>query len=126
MSVKTQIARRPLLASLLGVAGLAIIGGGAYEAVRLGARRYPPTRYDDLLYKLSDRQSAMQFGRQVLSASKSFDLRRTARSLRSRLKRKSLAAVLDADIRKGAMTEVRGWIVPQTLADLCALAAKVG
>jgi hypothetical protein len=126
MSPKTPIGRRPLLASVLGVAGLAIIGGGIYEGVHTRARRYPHTAYDDLLYKLSDRESAKQLGLQVLSQDKNFDLHGTAQMLREKLKKEDLADVLEADIRGGAVMELRGWVIPQTLADLCALAAKAG
>lgn len=126
MSLKTSIARRPLLASVLGIAGLAIIGGGVYETVRDGARHYPRTPYDDLLDKLADREGAKALGAQVLAGGKSFDPATTAEALRPRLKGKALADVLENDIRTGAVTELRGWVIPQTLADLCALAAKVG
>lgn len=125
MSLKTNIARRPLLASVLGIAGLAIIGGGVYEGIRDAKHRYPRTPYDDLLYKLADRESAKALGAQVLANDKQFDSAATASILRPRLKHKELADVLEAEIRAGAVTELRGWVIPQTLAQLCALAAKV-
>jgi hypothetical protein len=125
MSLKTDIARRPLLAGMVGVAGLALIGG-IYEGVHRATHRYPRTPYDDLLYKLSDRESAKALGAQVLSQNKAFDAQRMAQLLRPKLKRKELADVLEVDIHAGAVTELRGWVIPQTLADLCALAAKVG
>jgi hypothetical protein len=126
MSPKTPIGRRPLLASVLGIAGLAIIGGGIYEGVHTRPRRYPRTPYDDLLYKLFDRESAKQLGVQVLSQDENFDLHGTAQTLREKLKKEDLADVLEADIRGGSLMELRGWVIPQTLADLCALAAKTG
>jgi hypothetical protein len=126
MSLKTNIARRPLLASVLGIAGLAIVGGGFYEGLRDTARRYPRTPYDDLLYKLADRESAKALGAQVLAERKPFDPKAVAETLRSRLTGKELADVLEAGIRSGGVTELRGWVIPQTLADLCALAAKAG
>jgi hypothetical protein len=36
----------------------------------------------------------------------------------------SLAGVVSADLAQGRMDEVRGWLLPQTLTQLCALAAK--
>jgi hypothetical protein len=62
----------------------------------------------------------------VLARYRPFDPEQTAELLRSRLKGKALAGVLEDDIRQGAVTELRGWVIPQTLAELCALAAKVG
>ncbi|MGA9797284.1 MAG: hypothetical protein WBQ17_17295 [Rhizomicrobium sp.] len=126
MSLKTNIARRPLLASLLGVAGLAVVGGGVYEGLRNAARRYPPTPYDDLLYKLSDRESAKALGAQVLAGATHFDPKTTAKALRLKLRHKNLARVLEAEITHGDAVELRGWVIPQTLASLCALAAKAG
>jgi hypothetical protein len=126
MSLKTDIARRPLLASVLGIAGLAIIGGGVYEGVHRATHRYPRTPYDDLLYKLADRESAKALGAQVLAIEKPFDAKSVAETLRPRLKHQDLADVLEAEIRAGAVTELRGWVLPQTLVQLCALAAKVG
>jgi hypothetical protein len=126
MSPKTGIARRPLLAGVLGVAGLALVGGGIYEGLQRAARHYPRTPYDDLLYKLADRESAKALGAQVLAGDKTFDSKVAAKALRARLKRKYLVDVLEADIRNGAVIELRGWVIPRTLAALCALAAKVG
>jgi hypothetical protein len=126
MSLKSEIARRPLLASVLGIAGLAILGGGVYEGIRSTARHYPRTPYDDLLYKLADRESAKALGAQVLAERKTFDPRAAAHALRPKLKVKELADVLEAEIRSGDLIELRGWVIPQTLADLCALAAKAG
>ncbi len=124
MSLKTGIARRPLLTSALGIAGLAIIGGGVYESIHDTARRYPRTPYDDLLDKLADRESAKALGKQILTGA--FDPKATAATLRAKLKEKELADVLEADITNDATVELRGWVIPQTLAELCALAAKVG
>jgi hypothetical protein len=126
MSLKTGIARRPLLASVLGIAGLAIVGGGVYEGIRGTARHYPRTPYDNLLYKLADRESAKALGAQVLAERKTFDPEAMAQILRPKLKGKKLADVLEAEIRSGDVIELRGWVIPRTLADLCALAAKVG
>lgn len=126
MSLKTDIARRPLLASVLGIAGLAIIGGGVYEGIHRVTHHYPRTPYDDLLYKLADRESAKAMGAQVLATEKTFDVKATAHALRLHLHHRDLADVLEEEIRESAVTELRGWVIPQTLAQLCALAAKVG
>lgn len=126
MSPKSGMARRPLLAAVLGIAGLAVVGVGVYDGMRGTARRYPRTPYDDLLYKLADRESAKALGAQVLAGAKAFDPKQTADALRVQLKGKDLPDVLEADVRSGVVIELRGWVIPRSLAELCALAAKVG
>ena len=48
--------------------------------------------------------------------------RAAARELRQRFERRNLAEVLDADIREGRIAEVGGWLLPDSLAQLCTLA----
>jgi hypothetical protein len=121
---KSEIARRPFLAALFGLAGLSLIGGTAYEAAHILRRRYPPTAFDDLLDLLPDRDNAAKFGDAVLSASRSFDVSKVARDLRTRIGKQSLSDVLEVDIRTGQLTEVEGWVMPKTLTQLCGLAAS--
>ncbi len=122
---KPGIARRPLLVGLLVTGALALAGLAAIESPRLFARHYPPTPYDDLLSLLPDRDSAAQLGRAYISAQKSFDTGNTAIALRRRIAGKSLVDAADADFAEARMVEAHGWVLPETLVLLCALAAKL-
>lgn len=125
-AAKPRFARRPLLAGLLATAGLAIAGLGVIEAPRFFAPRYPPTPYDDLFARLPDRDAAVRLGAAYLSRQRSFDVRRTARTLRQRFSETSLSLALDADLAQSRLVETHGWILPETLVLLCALTAKAG
>ena len=117
-----MIERRRMLVALLGAAGLAAVGGIAYEA-GLFAPGYPRTPYDDLLAKLPDRAAAQRVGKAYLREHPDFGAKTAAASLRKRLKNGLLADMLDTDIRTNALEEVHGWVMPDSLAQLSALAA---
>jgi hypothetical protein len=119
----TGIARRPFLTVLLGALGVGVLGGLAYEAPRLFRPRFAPTAFDDLLGRLPDRSSANRFGAAFLTHKKDFDPKSVAQKLRARLSTRSLSGALDEDIDRNRIVEVNGWVVPDTLAALCALAA---
>jgi hypothetical protein len=88
------------------------------------APRYAPTPYDDLLAKLPDRDSAARLGAAYLSTHKGFNERTVAARLRQRLTNKPLAGALDADLSAARLAEAHGWVLPETLAALCAIAAR--
>jgi hypothetical protein len=111
--------RRTVISGL--AVGVAAIAGGLYRFTDLWVRHYPPTPYDDLLAELVDREQAARLGKQFGGA---FDARAQAASLRMELSNKSLDQVSASDIAAGRMTEIDGWLVPQTVAQLSALAAK--
>jgi hypothetical protein len=119
----TGVARRPFIAVLLGALGVGVLGGLAYEAPRIFRPRFSPTAFDDLLEKLPDRGNASRFGAAFLAHKKDFDARNTAQRLRARLSAMSLSSALDEDIDRARIVEVNGWVVPETLAAFCALAA---
>lgn len=119
---KSRIARRPLLASLAGVLGVAAVGGLAYETSSLFRRPYRPTPYDDLLTQLPDRDSAAKLGTAVLKHG--FDAKSAADALRHKLGHASLAQVVERDIARGELVEIHGWLLPVTLTTLAALAAQ--
>jgi hypothetical protein len=121
---KSAISRRPVLSGILAALGIAIVGGVAYEAPQLSRRRYKPSPFDDLLAKLPDRDNAGRIGAAVVAETSAFNAESTARVLRARLAATPLADAMSADFIQNRMIEVRGWILPETLADLCALAAK--
>jgi hypothetical protein len=114
--------RRTTLA--IGAGGLVAAVGG-YEGWRLLRKRYPPTPYDDLLSQLSDREAARELGRAFLSQHGKFTLPHAASALRARIGTKPLPAVLASEIAAGELIEAGHWLVPETLAGLCALAAKI-
>lgn len=110
---------------LLATAGAGVLAAAAlgYEAVRLIAR-HPPSPYDDLLSLLPDRDAAAQVGLAYLSEQPHFDSTTAAHLLRKEIGSRPLTAVLQTDIVQDRLTEVGHWLMPQTLAGLCAIAAK--
>jgi hypothetical protein len=105
-----------------------VIAGGVAAAVvaagvwRLGLlRQYPPTPYDDLLEQLTERDQAIVLGKRVADAP---DARTLADELRGHIEPEGLGAAVRGDIAAGRMSEVAGWIVPRSVAQMAALAAK--
>jgi hypothetical protein len=107
-----------------------IVGGGTAGAIAAVAglwrftglfRSHAPTPYDDLLDQLDDRDQAIVLGKQVPDMP---DARTLAGELRARLGNGGLGKAAMADVAAGRMTEVDGWIVPRSVAQLAALAAR--
>ncbi|MGH6870474.1 MAG: hypothetical protein ACREHE_03110 [Rhizomicrobium sp.] len=121
---KQEVARRPVLASLFGLIGLSLIGGTAYEMAHILRRHYPPTAFDDLLDLLPDRENAERIGVVVIANARTFDVARVARDLRRRIARHPLADALEDDTAHGRLVEIGGWVMPETLTELCGLAAS--
>jgi hypothetical protein len=109
--------RRGMLAGLVAI--LAVAGGAAWK-FRLFAKHYPPTPYDDLLDQIVDREPAIIFGQ---AARKSLP-GATQLAAGLRRDRRSLAARAAAEPGEARLTEVAGWIVPQSVALYAALAAQ--
>jgi len=112
--------RRTLIASV--AAGGAAVAAGLYRFTDLFVKHYPPTPYDDVLAALGDREQAARFGVLVRDAPAPGAL---AAKLRERLKPNGLAGAAGADIAADRLTEVDGWVVPESVALLAALAAHV-
>jgi hypothetical protein len=108
-------------ALLTGMTALAALAAGAAWKFQLFGKHYPPTPYDDLLSQIADREPAILFGG---AARKSLPgpvqlaaaLRRDGRDLSARAQ---------AEPGEAQVTEVAGWIVPQSVALYAALAAQV-
>ncbi|HEV2653024.1 MAG TPA: hypothetical protein VGU69_17310 [Rhizomicrobium sp.] len=98
--------------------GLTALG---LEAPRLLERAYRKTPYDDLLGLLTDRDTAARLGRAARTPG--FDAKTVAHDLREQLAHQSLGQVVDADIAKSRLAEVKGWVLPESLANLSTLAA---
>jgi hypothetical protein len=112
--------RRTLIASV--AAAGAAVAAGLYRFTDLFVKHYPPTPYDDVLASLVDREEAARLGALVGNAPAPAVL---AARLRSILKPNGLAAAVQSDIAAGRLAEVNGWVVPESVALLSALAAKV-
>jgi len=119
--MKTFLSRRNLL-----VAGgsVVVVAGVAFEATRVLRKRYAPSPYDDLLVKLEDRDGSAQIGEAVLAEVDDFDAKTVATQLRAKLQHASLGDIAAADAAAERLLEAHGWVLPQSLALLCALAAK--
>lgn len=112
--------RRTLIASV-AVAGAAVVAGLSHFT-NLFIKHYPPTPYDDVLAALADRERAARFGTLVHDVPAPAPL---AARLRGILKSNGVAGAAASDIAAGRLAEVDGWVVPESVALLSALAAKV-
>jgi hypothetical protein len=111
--------KRRTLISGVAAAG-AVLAAGLYRFTDLFVKHYPPTPYDDLLEQLTDRERAAKLG----AKAGAFDVPARAAQLRARLRGHGLAVAANADIAASRMVELDGWVLPQTVAWLSALAAK--
>jgi|GEM_PF-573510 len=112
-------ARRNVIAGI--VAAGATVTAGLYRFTDLFVKHYAPTPYDDLLVRLVDREQAAKLGAKITGTQNASAL---AAQLRASLTTNNLAAAAQADVAAGRMTEVDGWVLPQTVALLAALASK--
>jgi len=109
---------------LIGAGGVVIVAGAAFEAGRLWRKRHAPSPYDDLLARLDDRDADAKIGEAVLAETTEFDAKAVAAGLRTRLDRVTLAQAVAKDAAEGRLLEAHGWVVPETIGLLCALAVK--
>ena len=115
------VSRRLAIAAAAAIAGTAVVLREVPGLVRsMRARRTP---YDDLLAAIDDREAAEAIGRYALRATPDFDRARTAELLRARLRDSSLKRLLGNEVAAGRTVEVAGWVLPDSLALICALAA---
>jgi hypothetical protein len=125
VSWKSDIARRPVLASLAGLLGIAAAGGLVYEGTHLFGRRYPRTKFDDLLDQLSDRESAIKLGHAAIAETSPFDAKAAAEVLRTGAGRGSVDQAVDTDITQGRLMAVQGWVLPASLVLVASIAAQI-
>jgi len=111
--------RRAFVGSL-ALAGAAV-AAGLCRSTDLFVKHYPPTPYDDVLAALADRGRAAAFGAMVRDAPAPGVL---AAQLRGALKPNGLTGLVRSDIATDRLAEVDGWVVPQSVALLSALAAR--
>ena len=111
--------RRTVIGGVTAVG--AAVAAGLYRFTDLFVKHYPPTPYDDVLAALVDREEAARLGALVSNAPAPAAL---AAKLRAILKPNGLAGAVSSDIAAGRLAEVEGWLVPESVALLSALAAK--
>ena len=112
--------RRDVVAALTA-AGVAVTAG-LYRFTDLLVKHYAPTPYDELLMRLTDREEAAKLGGQLTGP---FDLASQSARLRDRFRKQDLTSAANSDIAAGHLVELGGWVVPETVALLSVLAARV-
>ena len=113
--------RRTILSGLaVAIAGAA--GGAAWKFHFLGPH-YPPTPYDDLLGQITDRAPAIVLGKAALKTMPGMSAGRLAGALRRDGRKLSARAAIEPG--EAQVTEIAGWVVPQSVALFAALAAQV-
>lgn len=105
-------------------AGVAAAIAGGVGGRMLLRKRYAPTPYDDLIALVHDRDAAAQIGETVLAEVEDFEPIARAVDLRAHIAGRPLAIALTDDAAKGHLVEGGGWVLPETLGLICALAAK--
>ena len=118
--VEPYLTRRNVLIGAGVGAAAGLVAGGSFVL----RKRHAPSPYDDLLARLDDRDADAQIGETVLAELEDFDPRLTADDVRANLEGRPLAEVSVEDAADGRVMEAGGWVLPETLALLCALAAK--
>lgn len=115
------IQRRQILVG--GAMFVGAVAGGVGGRMLL-RKRYAPTPYDDLIALVEDRDGAAQIGETVLAELKDFEPVALANDLRRRIAARPLPTVLTEDASKARLVEAGGWVLPESLGLICALAAK--
>jgi hypothetical protein len=111
--------RRTVIAGVAAAGAAAV--AGLYRFTHVFARHYAPTPYDDLLGQLVDREEAAKLGAKMAGSANAATL---ASQLRATM-HNGLAAAAVADARAGRVQELDGWLLPDSVALLSVLAAKV-
>jgi hypothetical protein len=119
MSPPPKLSRRTLTIGGIAAGAAAVIAGAVYEAPKLFKRR-PHGEYAELVGKLSDPEKAAAVGRVIEDHPSKEELS----ELKSMLAKTSLADIATADSKNDRLAEADGWVLPATLATLCALAAQ--
>ncbi|HEU0094914.1 MAG TPA: hypothetical protein VFQ52_00560 [Rhizomicrobium sp.] len=115
--------RRGVIAGLAGLGAMA--AASLYRFTDIFVKHYPPTPYDDVLARLEDREQAAQLGAAALKQQPDFDIAASAQRLRVALEHGSFREVVLADAETGRVQLVDGWVLPQSVVVLSAIAAKV-
>jgi hypothetical protein len=122
MTLRTRTTRRWLVGAVAALAA----GTVALRELPLLLRhhyRHRRTAYDDLFSNLGDRESSVAFGR-VANRNAPGSSGSIAAFLRQRLRTGSLRSVATNELSHGQVFVAGGWVVPESLALICALAAR--
>jgi hypothetical protein len=106
----------------VAAAASALVAGAVYELPKLFKRR-ASGEYADLVNRLDDPDQAAVLGKEMLDQGGDGALREAAASIRARLARTSLPDLLAEDVSAHRLREAGGWVVPEALAAICAMAA---
>jgi hypothetical protein len=111
----------------LGAAAVGVAAAGAtwVKFYHPFGAHYAPTPYDDVLEHLDDRAAAIRLGRVALAGMPHFDLKAAVAQLRAHFWAKPVGNTVLEDAQNGRLHTVAGWVMPQSLVLLCAVAAKV-
>lgn len=118
-----SVTRRRLFGAVGAVLGVGLAAGVTFE-FGLWRRPWPNSPYDDLLEQLPLDEGAVRLGRAVRQAVPTLDDQATAAELRARLKTRPLSELAQQDAQHGQLITVSGWLLPASVAELCALAAS--
>ena len=118
MSPPPKLSRRSLTIGGIAVAATAAVAGAVYELPRLFRNR-ARGEYADLANLLDDTDQAAIVGRALPAT----DIHEQAAAVRTRLQGRALSDVLSEEAARGALVEAGGWVLPETLGTLCAMAA---
>lgn len=121
MSRGSHFSRRAAIAAVAAIGAIAV---GLREFRGLLPPSRKPTPFDDLLAKIRDRDDAAELGKHAIASMPHFNADAAADVVRTRLKSKSLEELLASEASVGRTVEVGGWIVAESFAIVCALAAQ--
>jgi len=107
---------------LMGSGALLAAAGAAAWLHKPLRKQYPASPYDDILAKVDDREWAAKFGVLALAAMPDFTPNNGAARLRPLLNKGSLQQVALRDVEAGRVMEIHGWLVPESIALMAALA----
>ena len=119
MSPPPKLSRRSLTIGGIAGATAAIVAGVVYEAPKLFKRRLHG-EYAELVGKLNDPEKAAIVGRVIEDHPSKEELS----ELKTALAKTPLTDIATADAKNDSLAEANGWVLPATLATLCALAAQ--
>jgi hypothetical protein len=111
--------RRSMLA---GAGALIAVAAGVAWTVKPFRKHYAPTPYDDLLSKLDDRDWAARFGAAAQRALPDYRPQAAAVRLHGLVGSGTLQTAALRDAGAGRLVEVQGWLVPESVALIAALA----
>jgi hypothetical protein len=121
MSPPPKISRRAVTTGALAGAAAAVIAGAVYEVPRL-LRHRARGEYAELVNHLDDPDRAAIVGKAM--PEHAVLTKEELSELKTALARTSVSDLAIADARDDRLKEADGWVLPATVATLCALAAQ--